>query len=163
MGKWGGQYIGVDFSDEMIAKAREQYPDSEKASFFIGSFQQVKDVLRKKGIPFGFDIILVNGVSMYINDEEIPACLDSLNDMAAQRGILYMKESCGISERLTLKNFYSDELTHNYNAIYRSNQEYEDLLTQQLANFKLSEHGPLFPDEMNNREETADYYWIFKN
>ncbi len=157
-----GKYIGIDFSDEMITKARKEYPYSTNVFFIKGRFQDINDVLVKEDLLFPFDIILVNGVSMYINDEEIDNCLESLNDLTGDMTILYFKESCGISQRFTLKDFYSTELTHNYNAIYRSANEYEALLNKHFSSFSIKENGLLFPCEISNRKETADFFWILK-
>ncbi len=79
-------------------------------------------------------------------------------------GILYLKEPVGINERFTLNDFYSEELSSGYSAIYRSLSEYTNLLTDTFFS-KGYTHiacSPTWPEDLENRKETTNYYWILK-
>ena len=66
-------------------------------------------------------------------------------------------------ERLTLDEIYSESLTQEYSAIYRTISEYGETLQKAWGEeFKLKEQGELFPEELVNRKETLDYYYIFE-
>lgn len=66
-------------------------------------------------------------------------------------------------KRLTLNDIYSDSLTQNYTAIYRSIDEYKEMLNIFLeSNFKIKEDGTLFDTALQNRKETVDYYFILE-
>ena len=54
---------------------------------------------------------------MYINDAELRKCYDSLTDILNEGAIVYIEESIGVNERLTLDHIWSDSLKDNYDAI----------------------------------------------
>jgi hypothetical protein len=63
-----------------------------------------------------------------------------------------------------LKDFYSDELKCNYNAIYRTREELEELFEKAFFNkgFEITKKDFLTDDSLNNRKETAQYYYILE-
>ena len=71
----------------------------------------------------------------------------------------------GIVDRLTLKDFYSEELRDDYNAIYRTRDELLEIFEDTLFEngFSVEQEGYLFEEpELNNRKETSQYYFILK-
>ena len=60
---------------------------------------------------------------MYINDAELRKCYDSLTDILNEGAIVYIEESIGVNERLTLDHIWSDILKDNYDAIYRTRKD----------------------------------------
>ena len=71
----------------------------------------------------------------------------------------------GIDERLTLKEFYSEELKDKYDAIYRTRDELLNVFEKTLmaAGFRITQNGFLFDeDALNNRKETAQYYFVLE-
>lgn len=132
--------------------------------FRQGAFQNLENVLEGHDINFVYDKILINGVLMYINDTELISCLESVSRVLNINGLVYIKESVGIQKRFTLKDFYSKELDSNYNAIYRSLHEYEELFQSIFISkgFKVVSSGSTWNKEHENRSETTSYYWILK-
>ncbi len=63
---------------------------------------------------------------MYINDNELEKCFFDLKNILEPHCILYMIETVGIKERLTLKEFYSAALKTDYSTIYRTPEEYKE-------------------------------------
>ena len=63
-----------------------------------------------------------------------------------------------------MSDFYSDSLSQNYTAIYRSIAEYEQLIQSNFVEkgFQIVSKGPLFEEKLQNRKETMDYYLILK-
>lgn len=173
VGRWGdevikyltqGKYVGIDYSGELLKIAEQNFKDTDKCCFVQGSFQNVEQVLKEHEQAIEYDKILINGVLMYINDEEISNCLESVNHLLKKNGRIYIKESVGIQKRFTLKDFYSEELSSNYNAIYRGLKEYEELFKQSFSSQKYDviSNGVTWHKEQENRKETTSYYWIFK-
>ncbi len=160
----GGCYIGVDYSEGLLQIAKEAHPDTAQCRFLHGSFQQTGTLLKEEKAPDAYDVILINGVLMYINDDEIADCLAEADRLTLNGGRIYIKESVGIEKRFTLKDFYSRELTHNYNAIYRSIAEYTELLKAAFpeARYEICSMGETWKQEQENRKETTSYYWILK-
>ena len=66
--------------------------------------------------------------------------------------------------RLTLDRFYSDSLSQDYTAIYRSTREYKGLVGRYFLDngFVVKEEGELFEEGLRNRKETLDYYFILE-
>ena len=104
-------------------------PSFEALTFICAPFQSLKSSLEKEQESRNYDAILINGVLMYINDEDIDCCLEQVDHLLKKCGFLYIKESVGVKERLTLVDFYSSELEANYNVIYRSIYEYTEILS----------------------------------
>lgn len=173
VGRWGdeivnilekGKYIGVDYSESLLEIARESLQWPGKCELFSGSFQEIEKVLRNNNINVLFDKILINGVLMYINDTDIGTCLGSVDVILKKGGMIYIKESVGLEQRFTLKDFYSQELTSTYSAIYRSLSEYEDLLRKYFLEkgYEIITSGETWEQSQKNRKETTSYYWIIK-
>lgn len=69
----------------------------------------------------------------------------------------------GIQGRLTLKDFYSQELECNYNAIYRSAEEYRQMFQENAPALTVIQEGFAFGiPALNNRKETSQYYFLLK-
>lgn len=170
IGRWGEYlleqglyYVGIDGSSYMIEQAEENLRQFENKKLLVGIFQELLDVLKKSGEQKEFDMIFVNGVFMYLNDEDYIRALDDIKKVAGESCIIYVKESMARVKRLTLDEIYSESLTQEYSAIYRSIKEYDETLRESWCpEFELKEQGELFPEELVNRKETLDYYLIFE-
>jgi hypothetical protein len=80
---------------------------------------------------------------------------------------VYLREPVSVTgERLTLKDHYSDELKECYNAIYRTEEEFDELFFSilQKSGFKIIGSDFLYQEkELNNRKETRQkYYYLEK-
>lgn len=150
----------------MVARGRENLAAIDSTvtyQLYVGYAQDTVSVLREQGAPAKYDIILVNGVLMYLNDADIAQTLAAINELAADNALLYLKESMGVERRLTLDEIQSEALGQSYSAIYRSIAEYESLFDAAFgADFSLLEQGPLFEGTMRNRRETLEYYFIWR-
>lgn len=159
-----GAYVGVDYTRGLLDMARKNTAAYPNCRFFCGSFQDIRSVLPQDLLDTRFDVILVNGVMMYINDEDIAACLGNVSSLLADGGIAYLKESVGFTERLTLNETYSDELTSTYSAIYRSIAEYDAFFARFFPadSFTVVERDDMWKWNLHNRRETTAYYWIIR-
>ncbi|MDE7272041.1 MAG: class I SAM-dependent methyltransferase [Lachnospiraceae bacterium] len=156
-------YCGIDFSENLIELAKRRH-HKENRSFYVGAANEVWDVLKKhhKG---GYNRILLIGILMYINDEDLITVMNQISKISEEHAVICIREPMGIDERLTLKGFYSEELKDNYNAIYRTKDELMSVFEKTLipAGFQTMQSGFLFEeDALNNRKETAQYYFILK-
>ncbi len=176
VGRWGdelvlslsgdGEYVGVDYSEKIIQVAKKACKEDNtesKRNYYIGSFQQVLEVLEKNKVQSRFDIVIVNGVMSYINDSDIRKCLMNVTKLVNNNSTIYLKESVGVNCRYTLNDIYSNELSSNYSSIYRSINEYRELYDEIFKEYILKAEGETFSDDgLKNRSETTSYYWIFK-
>lgn len=172
MGRWAEHviplcsfYCGVDFSSEMIRVAKERNQGREGDFEFLNySFQEF---VEQKGAEFQgkFDRLIIAGVCMYINDSELPGCLEKLLGMFKEGSIFYLTETVGIKQRLTLKEFYSEALGCDYDAIYRTPEEYSRLF-EVLAGKGYRVLSQDFLPKLNDEgaySETDRWYSIFTN
>ena len=174
VGRWGdelskdlneGLYVGVDYSEKLIDVAKDHFSENprDNTRFCVGSFQDLLPVLKQHDLYMKYDVIIITGVFMYINDSDILECLRSLNETSNDSCRIYIKESVGTENRYTLVDIYSSELTSNYSAIYRSISEYSDLFGSNLTYKKvISEGDPFSKGDLHNRKETTTYYWVFE-
>ena len=111
-----------------------------------------------------YNRVLMIGILLCFNDEDVRTVLEQVSRVSEQDAILCIREPIGINDRLTLKDFYSEELEDHYNAIYRTRDELMDMFEDTLlsAGFQLEKEGWMFGDELNNRKETAQYYFVFR-
>lgn len=170
IGRWGeylleqgAYYVGIDGSEKMIERAEMNLKQYASKKLTPGFFQDLLSILEELGEKDTFDLILVNGVFMYLNDEDFEQALQDIKKVAGQSCELYIKESMGIKERLTLNKFFSEGLNQHYSAIYRSIEEYRTSFEKAFAaECILVQKGMLFDDDLRNHAETADYYFVWK-
>jgi len=162
LGRWASNlieeidiYDGIDFSLKFINAATEIYKDKNNINFYHMSATNIDcKIIFKK-----YDLIILNGVCMYINDEDLKPLMSSLINFTAEDGNIYLQESVSvINQRLTLKNFPSKELGVDYNAIYRTPEEYNNI----LSDFEIITTDLLLNEETGARKETNAQYWFLK-
>lgn len=157
------EYCGIDFSGELIRIANQR---NKKANFFFyeGGISEIDEVLlkNKKG---KYNTVLMVGILMYLNDGDLHRSLCAVEQICEKETVVCIREPIGIFERLTLKDFFSDELQDNYNAIYRTREELHTFLDEVFLQkgFTIAEEGFLFDEDvLNNRKETAQYYYMIE-
>ena len=157
------EYCGVDFCRELIQIAKTKHQDCRQADFLTGSAMELESVLAGNG-KGTYNRVLMIGILLCFNDEDVRTVLEQVSRVSEQDAILCIREPIGINDRLTLKDFYSEELEDHYNAIYRTRDELMDMFEDTLlsAGFQLEKEGWMFGDELNNRKETAQYYFVFR-
>lgn len=154
-------YLGIDFSENMVQIARSRNT-RDNFRFERTSVCDFKEYYESSGFR-PFNRLIIAGVFMYLNDEDVNNILRFLPDVLSPDSIIYIREPVGIQERLTLKDFYSQELEHNYNSIYRSAEEYRQIFQDNAPAFVSVREGFLFDaPELNNRKETSQYYFILR-
>ena len=158
------EYCGLDFCEGLIDIARERNKGLINRHFYISRNEFIAEKLKenKEGT---FDRILLIGALVYLNDSEVLKTLSAIESVCMNKAIICIREPIGIEDRLTLKENYSEELEDTYNAIYRTRDELVEMFQRTLINkgFKIVEEDFLFKDQnLNNRKETTQYYFILK-
>lgn len=157
------EYCGIDFSGELIQIAKQRNK-KENFSFYVGAAHEVESLLYKNS-EGNFNTILLIGILMYLNDKELGNTLEQIERICDEHAVICVREPVGITERLTLKDFFSDELKDDYNAIYRTCHEFQGFFDKSFLKkgFKIRQQGFLFDeDALNNRKETAQYFYILE-
>lgn len=167
VGRWAesvlplcGKYRGVDFSGEMVKVASERFASYDNALFkqsaFLDLFED-KDITKEK-----YDAVIIAGVSMYINDEVLGKCYEKLPNILNSGAIVYIEESIGVQERLTLNGIWSEALKSDYNAIYRTREEYRQILAPMLAVSNVLEDDYFNVLDKKDLSDTSHWYTILE-
>lgn len=165
LGRWAAffhdkceSYLGIDYSKNLIELAKSNY-NYDNCYFQEMSALDINiDELINKP---PFDIIFIAGVIMYLNDEDIPILIKEINNLTPKNKTIYIRESISVmNERLTLKDFYSEDLKVDYNAIYRTEQE----LLNYFENFEniTTIKSEKIHETLNKHEETGYRYFILE-
>lgn len=157
------EYCGMDFSEDLICIAKNRNR-KENFSFCVGATSEIEQVLtaNRKG---KYNRVLMMGILIYLNDDDIADMMAQIERVCEKQAVICIREPIGISERLTLKDFFSDELEDYYNAIYRTREEVVEFIQKAFLDkgFYIRDESFLFDeDNLNNRKETAQYYYILE-
>lgn len=166
MGRWAanlqdyiGMYHGIDFSEEFVNKAKILCNQMDRTQFFTMSATD----LDREVLLTTYDLVIITGVVMYINDDYMDELFCNLKGLLKSQSMLYLQESVStIAGRLTLRDFLSSELNCNYSAIYRTSAEYEYYISKYLHEFTVLKTGLLLDEQTGAREETNARYWILR-
>ena len=158
------EYCGLDFSGKLIDIAKQRNTH-ENYSFYESEVTRTKELVNNIGKKY--NRVLMIGILVYVNEDELAKILEDIVQCCEESSIICIREPIGIKSRLTLKNYFSEELQDDYNAIYRTKEELLEFFNKSLIKngFLIREEGYLFKDEensLNNRKETAQYYFIFE-
>ena len=115
------EYLGIDYTEKHIESAKKNY-NFENCKFQVMSAvdMNVDELLT----PPPFDIILISQVLLFINDNDLTKMIDDINNITADSKQMFITETTAHDSRLTLKDFYSDSLDDDYNAIYRTKEDF---------------------------------------
>lgn len=148
-------YDGIDFCNQYIDTASDYYKSFRSVKFYRMDVANL-DISKLKD---RYDLIILNGICMYLNDINLEKMFSTLIPYIEKSGKIYLRESVSIvGKRLTLKDFYSKELKSEYNAIYRMPTEYENLILN--LNLKILKEGFLLDSITGQRKETNQKYWL---
>lgn len=154
-------YLGTDFAQDLLNIARTRIGANGNCDFQVCDFVNIsKNNIGKRNAPF--NTVVLAGVAMYINDEELQECFENLLDILDEKSTIYICQPIAIETRLTLEEFQSKELNTEYNVIYRTIEEYVELFKVFTDNgFEICENEK-FLTEIKQYSETVRHYFILK-
>lgn len=157
-------YVGLDFCEDFLAEARraaDALPDRGRFRFDLADLS--------KGLPATvaaqrFDVILISGVLIYLNDADVRSLLGQLAGLMSTGALLYVREPLGVDRRLTLKDHFSADLDASYSSVYRSLAEFRGMLADVAGAgaLDLQESAALYPDTLERRADTRQYYFLLR-
>lgn len=154
-------YVGTDFIQDYIEVCQKTFKE-EKNIFY--NFD-VEETIYNCDKFFLCNLIIVNGLCVYLNDKVVDRLFQFIGSYLPSGGQVYLRESVSVTgSRKILKNFFSKELNSEYNAIYRTVNEYNQLIEKYLApeGIVVMKSDFLLTDELKNRVETNQHWWILK-
>jgi len=129
----------VDYINEMIDIGRQR-AEKEKftnVSFFCDSMQEYVSIIK-------YDIVLLSGVTIYLNDADIRQLLKCIKSYTKRGSIIILRDGTGIKERYIIEKEYSERLDVLYSAIYRTRDEYIKIFNS--IGFKLVKDEDMFEE-----------------
>lgn len=151
-------YLGVDYAENLIKLANEYY-NYNNCEFQVMSALDIN--VDELLIKPPFDIIFIAGVLIYLNDEDIPQLIKEINEIASKDKAIYIRETISVMDtRLTLKDFYSENLDADYNAIYRTENELLEFF-KEFENINTIRSDKIH-ETLNKHEETGYKYFILE-
>ena len=153
------EYYGVDFSSEMIAVAKQNVRNNNchfYAMSVVDALSDPKITARK------YDLVLMAGVSMYINEDELKESYRLLRNLVNKDSLFYFEESVGKIERLTLNHIWSEDLQDYYGSIYRTREEYKSLIDECINGAKYIEEGYMNFLDKEEWSETSHWYALLQ-
>ena len=154
-------YHGIDFSGSLIEYACSRLGQTPNVTFQVLAAQDVSP--ERIAVNTRFSLIIISGLLIYLNDEVCEQTLANITTCCETSARIYIREPVGLESRLSLVNYYSEELHTHYNAIYRTEAELFELFNRTIlaSGFKLGVRDFLYTPEMNNRPETRQMFFIF--
>lgn len=102
---------------------------------------------------------------MYLNDSDMENCLSQIEASLEKDSVILIREPIALNTRLTLKEEFSSDMDTVYNAIYRTREELKSAFADKLLKkgFRIQQEDFLFDAQnLNNRKETSQYYFILE-
>ena len=143
---------GVDFSESNIAylKDKVKHNGIDNVELFCQSvYTPIKNRVK------AYDTILIFGVLLHLNNNEIKTLLAVARDYLTDNGKVIVRESVGVKKPLYINKFCK-ELDSHYMAYYRTPQDIETKF--ELGGFI----APISKELYQQRKETGTYMWMFK-
>lgn len=151
-------YLGLDYAENLIKLAKEYY-NYDNCEFQVMSALEIN--IDELLIKPPFDIIFIAGVLIYLNDDDINQMIKEINKITSKDKIIYIRETISVMDtRLTLKDFYSEDLDADYNAIYRTKEELLEFF-EGLDNISSIKSEKIY-ETLNKQKETGYRYFILK-
>ncbi len=154
-------YLGVDQSAEMIRIAHIRHRRHPEIRFQSLTAEEIAPGSLLHPPPF--DLLLTMGLFVYLNDVAADALVRTMGMLAATECRIYVRETVSlIGRRLTLNNFFSQELGERYSAIYRTPEEYEAMFRKHLfpIGFTTESSDWLLTKELGARKETNQRFFL---
>ena len=150
-------YLCTDFSEGLLDRARDDLRSFSNVEFRCLPAQDV-ELLVDSHEPF--NRVILAGILAYLNDDDVRRCLRGVAKVCSRDdAVVYLREPMGVAARLTLDNYWSEQLDAQYSAVYRSRDEYENLVQDTLCEegFDINQFTNLYPEDLRNRVETSQF------
>lgn len=153
-------YTGIDLTEDFIVQNKARFENDDRCRFYTMSASALEPIVTDNK----YDLIIVTGVMMYINDDSLKELFSNISEMSQKNGMVYLQESVSMLDtRLTLDRFDSETLKDSYSAIYRTIPEYDHYFRESFSNMTVIKTGNLLTDETCARQETNAHYWFMEN
>ena len=154
------RYIGIDPNPDFIKYANTTLSEFSNVSLMCG------DIGTLDGLSIVPNRIILGGVTQYLDNDELTLLLEKICGYfknSIETVILYLRTSISRGSEFELNQIWSEELNSHYSAIYRNQQDMERIIATHFEGHATVDKGEAFPQELGNRVETTQYYWIIQS
>lgn len=160
-----GYYFGFDLLAEFVETAKASLvaraiPESRYGFMVLPcNARSIEMVTRRKR----FDIVMMSGVSIYLNDEDFLGSLRCIAAAMHSGASLYLRDPIETADtRLTLNRFMSNQLSAEYSVIYRGADEYRRTVAEAFdASYDIGPLTPMYRDPaLNGGWSTRQHYMV---
>ena len=149
-------YLGIDYTESHIESANKNY-HFDNCKFQVMSAVDI--LIDELLVKPPFDVVLISQVLLFINDDDLTELMYVINEITNEDKQIFITETTAHDSRLTLKDFYSDNLEDDYNAIYRTKKEFLNFFNKLKCN-KVDTYD-MFMD-MNTHEDSHVISYVLK-
>jgi len=156
-------YLGTDYAEELIAIAKKRvvFPKKEYV-FKTIAMQDISSGNPKMPVDVKYSVVLIAGVMGSVNDDTVRQSLQNMMSVLQDSCKIYIANGVGISQRLTLNRFYSEDLQSEYSSVIRTEEEYLELFSILDSNdFKIVKQDDLTVETVDN-SETKRMFQIYE-
>jgi len=138
-----------------LGRRRAVKENKNNISFFVSSVQDYTSNV-------WYDLVLLSGVCLYLNDNDIRLMLKNMQDYTKKDTVLVLRDSTSIQDRYVINKEYSERLGTMYSATYRTREEYIKLF--ESIGFELEDDEDMFDEKspLNKHKETRLRIYRFR-
>lgn len=152
-----GQVHSVEYSARLVdlGRAKMQEQGLANVTFFHSPAQKFRSDLP-------YDVIFISGLFVYLADEECRELMRNLPSYSKPSTTLFLRDGTGVDARHEINNNYSEILKTHYSAVYRTREEYAELM--EGAGYQLEHDENMFDDGfvLNKFSETRLRVYVFR-
>jgi hypothetical protein len=150
------RYKGFDFSTKGVEIANNKFNKYKQFEFISTDVTKMPPSFFQSNQS---SFVVSCGLFPYINDENISELLIFLKSLGKNVFYYFRTSMSKLDHRISLQDFYSDELNADYNVIYRTDSEYKKFFKD--CGFEVLEDNFIFSD-IKPREDTGIKYYLLK-
>ena len=168
IGRWGEistkvkKYVGIDYTEKFIKIAESTFKNDKNTHFVYGDAANFINTEVKYHLPYS--TIIIMGFFIYIDNKQGYDVLKQILEVSDKRCQIILKETIGVKNEIVLNNIWSDEMQTHYSGRYRTISQFKQMFEEVLfeKGFKLFIDEKMFPDHLNNREDTTQHLFCLK-
>lgn len=148
-------YLGTDCAEDLIELAKKRFDnpgcDYDFVPMAIQDIAKGSSAFPKSDVAFS--VLIIAGTLPYLNDDTVLKSLHNITSVMAKSCRIYIGTAIGTTQRLTLDNFSSEELSADYSIIYRTEDEHLKLYKPLFdVGFHVATRGGISANTANTAE-----------
>ncbi len=149
--------VGVEYTEQLVKIANLEIAKRKLSNIeFVVSPAEKYDFIEKN------DLIFISGLFVYLTDSQVSELLERMRTALKKNTRIFLRDGTSIlPERYIINNTFSDTLSSDYSAVYRTRNEYVQLFNN--IGMKLEFDGNVFDDgcPLNKYSETRLRFYSF--